>query len=428
MADGLLSLSGVASLAPISSMQWLARLWVVAALGASEVAVAAIAGVGGLGLAIIAVATVVFTFAYVLTASPGKRGCDRSVLRPVLAMGASSLVAIGITGGRASPFLPVLAAPIVIAWTLARPRSSDGAVASAAVALALVIVDVVVADRVASPDFSEFGLALLGGWTALLSLWMIGRRIALFVELFQSQAQCLARVREGALTDAASHRRGMESMTTKLAHELKNPLAAIKSLVQVELREPKDDKSRRRLDVVMTEVERVGTILREYLDYARPMQEARVESLQLDELMTDVAHLLYGRAEAAGIELKVEGEGGALHADQRLLKEALVNLISNAIEATPRGGSVSATYHLDDEGARIVICDSGRGMSKEVATRVGTPFFTTREGGTGLGVVIARTAIAQHNGKLEYASTPGIGTIATVALPLDPRTNKRVTA
>jgi signal transduction histidine kinase len=119
---------------------------------------------------------------------------------------------------------------------------------------------------------------------------------------------------------------------------------------------------------------------------------------------------------------------GALFADAQLLKEAIVNVVCNAIEATPRGGHVTVTYHYGEGGATIVIRDTGRGMSKETATRVGTPFFTTRDGGTGLGVVIAKTAIAQHGGTLEYQSTPGVGTIAKIALPLGPGEQKRASA
>src|SRR5262249_14381275 len=144
-------------------------------------------------------------------------------------------------------------------------------------------------------------------------------------------------------------------MTTKLAHELKNPLAAIKSLVQVEARRAGDDRSQRRLEVVLGEVDRVDALLREYLDVARPMVEALVAPVQLRDLMTDVSTLVTGRAEAAGIQLAVEGDGGALHADARLLKEAIVNVVCNAIEATPRGGSVTVTYRLDEAGANIVV-------------------------------------------------------------------------
>jgi signal transduction histidine kinase len=117
-----------------------------------------------------------------------------------------------------------------------------------------------------------------------------------------------------------------------------------------------------------------------------------------------------------------------------LLKEALVNVVCNAIEATPRGGHVTVSYSVYDGNASIVVRDDGRGMTKEIAARLGTPFFTTREGGTGLGVVIAKSAIAQHGGTLDYETTPGSGTTARIVLPIRPATptdpvgQKRVSA
>jgi signal transduction histidine kinase len=340
-------------------------------------------------------------------------------------MRAASLLAIAVTGGFTSPMLPLLAIPIAVSWTLFRPSTRD--IAFAAAAIAVLLAPLVLATA-PTAQFSTGELALLAGWTTILTTWVIGRRLALLFEALRTQSGCLVRLREGALTDSASRRRGLESMTTRLAHDLKNPLAAVKSLVQVELHQARDDRSVRRLEVVLGETERIGAILREYLDLARPVEEARIGPVQLGDLMADVATLLAGRAEAAEVKLTVDGLGGALHADARLLKEAIVNLTSNAIEATPRGGSVAVAYRLGSGGASIAIRDSGRGMTKEVATRVGTPFFTTREGGTGLGVVIARAAIAQHGGKLSFASTPGAGTIVTIALPLDPRVHQRASA
>ena len=223
----------------------------------------------------------------------------------------------------------------------------------------------------------------------------------------------------GALSDAESRRRGLESMSTKLAHELKNPLAAIKSLIQLELGNTTDEKSQRRLEVVFAEAERMQSILRDYLSFDRPSDQMRVAKLELADLMAEIEALLAGRAEAAGVELSLEGHGGTLLADPRLLKEAIVNVASNALEATPRGGSVEVTYHVGSAAASIVVRDTGAGMTADICNRIGTPFFTTRDGGTGLGVVIARSAIAQHRGTLEYTSTPGVGTIATIALPRD---------
>lgn len=407
---------------PMTSRQWLARVGGVVALGASEVTAAALTGIGGLQLAIVGVATVMFAGAYVV----GKPTFERTALRPLITMGVATVIAVAMTGGLASPVLPIFAVPVILGWTVERPDVAAHACIAASAAIALLVGEIA-STHLTAPSYSTHDLVGFGWWSTALAIWMIERRVSLLVETVHRQRGCLARVREAALTDAAGHRRGLESMSTKLAHELKNPLSAIKSLVQVEHRDAKDEKSARRLDVALAEIDRVGTILREYLEYTRPTQEVRIAPVHLDELMSDLSGLLGGRAETAGVELVVEGRGGALQADRFLLKDALVNLTANAIEATPHGGSVSVTCDVGDTGARIMIRDSGRGMSREVAMRVGTPFFTTRDGGTGLGVVIARTAISQHKGKLEYSSTPGLGTIATIALPLDPRTTQRFT-
>ena len=400
---------------PITSSEWLARLGLVVGLGASEVVLAALCGASLAQTFVVALAALIFVIAFAVTPSPGKPDYEPASFRPIHAMRAASLIAVAATGGLASPLLPLVAVPIAIGWTMVRPRWRDGV-------LAVLTLGVLVA--LFRPTFSLRAGAVLAAWSTVLATWAIGRRVTALLELQRGQARCLARVREGALVDAEGRRRGMESMTTKLAHELKNPLAAIKSLVQLAAKQATDAKSQHRLEVVLGEVDRIGSILRDYLDLARPVVDAQVARVHLGELMSDVSALVSGRAEAAGVELVVEGDGGAFDADARLVKEAIVNVVCNAIEATPRGGHVTVSYHLGTAGANVVVRDTGRGMTRDVATRLGTPFFTTREGGTGLGVAIAKTAIAQHGGTLEYQSTPGVGTIATIALP----THKRAAA
>src|SRR5262249_53372720 len=103
--------------------------------------------------------------------------------------------------------------------------------------------------------------------------------------------------------------------------------------------------------------------------------------------------------------------------DPGRLKEALLNLTANALEATPSGGSVTVAVEPDGEGAQITIADTGRGLGAAELARVGTPFYSTRAGGTGLGVVLARTTIGQHGGALRYASEAGRGTTVTITLP-----------
>jgi signal transduction histidine kinase len=238
----------------------------------------------------------------------------------------------------------------------------------------------------------------------------------------------------------------LETGTAKLAHELKNPLSVIRSLLQLELRNADhSDKTVRRLEVALAEAERMQTIVRDHLEAGKASHALATASaslaaasaaaaaiatavpsappprskLELGELMDDVAHQLAGRAETSGVKLSITGAGGAILAEARQLKEAVLNIALNAFDATPRGGTVDVAYHVGPRGVSITVRDSGIGMSRQVTTKLGTPYFTTRAGGTGLGVVIAKAAIARHRGTLDFRSTPGLGTTAIICLPAD---------
>jgi len=103
--------------------------------------------------------------------------------------------------------------------------------------------------------------------------------------------------------------------------------------------------------------------------------------------------------------------------DPRRLKEALINLVANAIEATPSSGSVHLRVRTTPSAVTLEVKDSGRGIGPEDLERLGTSFFTTRPNGTGLGVVLAQGVITQHGGSLAYTSAVGQGTTATITLP-----------
>ena len=128
--------------------------------------------------------------------------------------------------------------------------------------------------------------------------------------------------------------------------------------------------------------------------------------------------MLDGRAVQAGVALTVDGSAAPVHGDPRRLKEALINLVANAIEATPSGGSVSLRVRNASAGGAVLeVQDSGRGITPDDLERLGTSFFTTRPNGTGLGVVLAQGVITQHGGSLGYVSSVGKGTTATITLP-----------
>jgi signal transduction histidine kinase len=227
-------------------------------------------------------------------------------------------------------------------------------------------------------------------------------------------------LREERVVEAEAQLRRLQSVGAKVAHELKNPLASIKGLCQLVSRAPESERTQERLNVVASEISRMETILNEYLSFSRPLEDLKPEGVDLNALTRDVLNVLAGRADQAGVTLAMEGGPTPVQGDPRRLKEALINIVANAIEATPHGGSVHLRIRNAGGNVTLEVKDTGRGIAPEDLERLGTSFFTTRPNGTGLGVVLAQGVITQHGGSLGYISTVGRGTTATITLPGKP--------
>ena len=327
----------------------------------------------------------------------------------------SQFCVVGLTGGLHSPFVITTIAPLsgtLVAFGWSRQSKVAMKIAVASALFLVLLPERWFGPTVAEPYFSWLvGLTMLG--VALLhGAYLIAMSRALH------DSHCKAdRAREQMAQQALARARELEQLSAQLSHELKNPLGAIKALVQLSRRDACNEKSRARLQVAESEVERMSGILHEYLSFSRPLDKLRREPLSLGALTDEVVELLSAQAAAAGVVLRRAGEAG-LDADPRRLREALFNLVANALDATPRGGTVEVRITEQEGAVRLEVRDSGRGMSQDVLARVGTPFFTTREQGTGLGVAMARAALTQHGGSLDYRSEEGRGTTATATLPL----------
>ncbi len=208
----------------------------------------------------------------------------------------------------------------------------------------------------------------------------------------------------------------LEARDLRMAHQLKNPLSAMKALVQLGLRNPAESASRDRLAILEREVDRMSQILASYLTDSAAPEGAMPAPVQLASLASQALLLASAHAEGARVRLGARGDGW-VEGDPRRLLEALVNLLANAIEATAPGGEVALEVRPRGDRIDIVVRDTGAGMAPETLQRVGTPYFTTRRAGTGLGVALARSTVAQHGGTLRYESQPGRGTRATITLP-----------
>ena len=338
---------------------------------------------------------------------------------------------ITVTGGLHSPFLPFLLTDVIIMVVLWRRQRAVRTllVGFAAVTCVLALVP----DSVTGPMISRPYFEITTGFNLVGSVYIAAELVLGVSDGFLSARQSLSTARERVVDSAVQRMRSLEQVGSKVAHELNNPLAAIKSLLHLEEQaltaegtaeppHPDVDRTRRRLDVMARDVARMEAVLRDYLSFSRPLEDLRVGAVNLADIAESVAVLLEGRAAAAGIHLERAGESVQMGGDARRLEEALLNIAANAIEATPLGGTVTITTERRKSGAAILVKDTGEGMSVSMLEKVGTPFFTTRPEGTGLGVVLARAALAQHGGRLEFASRPGEGTTVTLSLPDQLRT------
>ncbi len=245
----------------------------------------------------------------------------------------------------------------------------------------------------------------------------------------------LAARREEIFTESEDHTRTIEGVAARLAHEVKNPLAAIKGLSAHMAQSATDTRSAERLAIVAKEADRLQSIVDGFLGFSRGLDDLKVAPTKPYEIGRELVLLLETRAAEAGVSVEVVGdESVEVQADGRKLRQAMLNLVLNAMQASGPEGKVTiavarakpcahaeATASPDDPrpvGVRIKVIDHGAGMTSQVLERIRRPYFTTREGGSGLGIAVARAVVEQHGGRLLFESEAGRGTTATIELCL----------
>jgi two-component system, sporulation sensor kinase E len=204
-----------------------------------------------------------------------------------------------------------------------------------------------------------------------------------------------------------------------IAHEIRNPMTALKGFIQL-LESSTGDTYSLYFQVITTELQRIDTIINEFLILAKP-QAIKYLHTDVARIMRETVDLLTAQAVLHDVQFKTEyvEDLPDLLCEPNQLKKVFINIIKNAIEVMPKGGYVTVTI-LQAEGNRIHISikDEGEGIPKDKVKRLGEPFYTTKERGTGLGLMVSFKIIEEHGGEIEVESEVGQGTTFHIYLPI----------
>ena len=206
-------------------------------------------------------------------------------------------------------------------------------------------------------------------------------------------------------------------LSASVAHEIRNPLTSLKGLVQ--LLQMEDEKHQLYYQIMIDELNRINHIVSELLLLAKPQQIKYTEA-DLQSILHDVISLLKTEASLHNIqiEFQVLSHPVMIECEPNQLKQLFINIVKNAIEASSAGDVVNITLQSADNNITVVVKDQGVGISKELLERIGEPFYSSKEKGTGLGMTVSFKIVQSHNGTIKFRSEPDKGTEVIVQLPI----------
>ncbi|SIQ70210.1 PAS domain S-box-containing protein [Alkalispirochaeta americana] len=241
------------------------------------------------------------------------------------------------------------------------------------------------------------------------------------------------RTREARLRRAES----LASLTTLaagVAHEIKNPLGSIGIHAQLLEKSvdcldcPDSGTMKEYLEVISEEIERLNRIVVDFLFAVRPM-DTQLEPADLNQLLDDLLNFLRYELEEGGIKLERDLDPAVpeLDLDRRYFKQALLNIVKNAMSAMPQGGTLRVITQVRGDEALVRISDTGLGMSPEVLEKIFEPYFTTRDFGSGIGLTLVYKVVKEHMGDISVHSREGRGSTFTITLPVPQREQRLIT-
>jgi signal transduction histidine kinase len=206
-----------------------------------------------------------------------------------------------------------------------------------------------------------------------------------------------------------------------VAHEVKNPLNAI--LLHIEVAKSKLSRGatdiQPQMDIISSEILRLDRVVKTFLDFTRPV-ELKLSTVQIQDVLNEIVDLARPQAAATNISVDMvqEAEGVEVRIDRDLFKQAMLNVVVNAIEAMPEGGQLRFHALATEDSAEIRISDTGVGIPDELREKIFRLYFTTRKEGSGIGLAMTFRIVQLHDGTIDFTSEPGKGTTFFIRLPI----------
>jgi two-component system, NtrC family, sensor histidine kinase HydH len=259
----------------------------------------------------------------------------------------------------------------------------------------------------------------------ILGLGILAAGILGMAAIFHNQHLHLQEVK--ALEIEVLHRERLSALgnlAATVAHEIRNPLNAISMGLQrlkVEFHPTDDQEDYSRLtELMLGEVHRLNSIVEQFLSLARPL-EIKPEPLRVEDVLNEVATLVEGEAQQSKVRIRVVAPLTLppLKVDREYLRQTLLNLILNGLQAMPEGGTLTLAANKSNGNILISVTDTGTGIAPENHPRIFEPYFTTKPKGTGLGLAVSRRIIEAHGGTITAANESGGGCRFVISLPLN---------
>ena len=251
-------------------------------------------------------------------------------------------------------------------------------------------------------------------WLQYIAIHIIGTFICtLLWEVITTNFEVLHKLIKAEKIQTVSH------LAASISHEVRNPLTVTRGFIQLLSEEISPQLRKEYADIALKELDRATEVINDYLTFAKPVFEKK-EKINLNEEIRHVVNVITPLATMNGVEVQFSllEQDYFTKGESKKFQQSIINILKNGIESMLHNGKLQITQSFADGMVKIDIQDNGAGMTQEQIDRLGEPYFTTKEKGTGLGMMVSYSIIRGMDGTIQVKSTPGLGTCFTLSLPI----------